>query len=121
MPFAKSMDVSSIRAGHAGNLRARYMAQITLPEGRPGCSRVGCGNGAATRLIMQARPVRRNLSGSTRLPCSSTWRGATFAGRTAGVISRLATLVATGQANSFFDLVYSRTRFTRIWPIQRER
>ena len=49
--IAKSMDVRASEPAMQA-ICARYMAQITLPEGAR-VLEVGCGNGAATKLIMQ--------------------------------------------------------------------
>src|SRR5712692_7974861 len=49
--IAKSMNVRASEPAMQA-ICARYMAQITLPEGAR-VLEVGCGNGAATKLIMQ--------------------------------------------------------------------
>src|SRR5215813_13205841 len=57
---------------------ARYMAQIALPAG-PCVLEVGCGNGAATRLIMQhVGPAR--LVGIDPSPVFIDMAAETFAG-----------------------------------------
>src|SRR5262245_23593870 len=49
--IAKSMDVRASEPAMRA-ICARYMAQIALPA-RPRVLEIGCGNGAATKLIMQ--------------------------------------------------------------------
>src|SRR5262245_55563823 len=90
---------------------ARYMAQITLPAGAR-VLEVGCGNGAATKLIMQhVSPAQ--LVGIDPSPVFVDMAAATFAGE-----PRLSFAVgdaaATGQAYAFFDLVIAHTVYSHL-------
>ena len=90
---------------------ARYMAQIALPVGAR-VLEVGCGNGAATKLIMQhVGPAR--LVGIDSSPVFVDMAAATFAGEPR-VSFAVADAVATGQADAFFDLVIAHTVYSHL-------
>jgi arsenite methyltransferase len=90
---------------------ARYMAQIELPA-RARVLEVGCGNGAATRLIMQhVGPAE--LIGIDPSPVFIDMAREAFAGepRASFVIGEAA---ATGQADAAFDLVIANTVYSHL-------
>ena len=108
--IAKSMDVRASEPAMQA-ICARYMAQITLPEGAR-VLEVGCGNGAATKLIMQhVSPAQ--LVGIDPSPVFIEMAGATFAGEPR-VSFAIGDAVATGQADSFFDLVIAHTVYSHL-------
>src|SRR5262249_5933858 len=80
---------------------ARYMARIALPEGAR-VLEIGCGDGAATKLIMQhVNPAQ--LVGIDPSSAFIGIAGETFAGEPR-VSFALGDAVATGQADACFDL-----------------
>jgi ubiquinone/menaquinone biosynthesis C-methylase UbiE len=90
---------------------ARYMARITLPEGAH-VLEVGCGNGAATKLIMQHINPGRLVG----IDPSSTFvdmARETFAGEPR-VSFALGDAVATGQGDACFDLVIAHTVYSHL-------
>src|SRR5262249_35581897 len=90
---------------------ARYMARIALPEGAR-VLEVGCGNGAATKLIMQ----HVNPAQLVGIDPSSEFidiAGETFAGEPR-VSFALGDAVATGQADACFDLVIAHTVYSHL-------
>jgi len=90
---------------------ARYMAQIALPAGSR-VLEVGCGNGAATRLIMQhVGPAR--LVGIDPSAVFIRMAAETFAGdpRASFAIGEAA---ATGQPDPCFDLVIAHTVYSHL-------
>src|SRR3954470_10975284 len=90
---------------------ARYMTQITLPK-RARILEVGCGNGAATKLIMQhLRPAQ--LVGIDPSPAFIDMAGKTFA-REPRVSFAVGDAVATGQADASFDLVIAHTVYSHL-------
>ena len=108
--IARSM---SIRASESAMqaICSRYMGQIALPEGGR-VLEVGCGNGAATRLIMQhIDPVQ--LVGIDPSPVFIDMAREAFAGepRASFVVGDA---VATGQAEACFDLVIAHTVYSHL-------
>ena len=90
---------------------ARYLAQIALPEGA--CVlEVGCGNGAATKLIMQHVGAAR-LVGIDPSSVFIEMAGEAFAGEPR-VSFAIGDAVATGQADAFFDLVIAHTVYSHL-------
>jgi ubiquinone/menaquinone biosynthesis C-methylase UbiE len=90
---------------------ARYMTQIALPLGAR-VLEVGCGNGAATRLIMQhVGPAQ--LVGIDPSPVFVDMAAAAFAGEPR-VSFAVADAMATGQADGFFDLVIAHTVYSHL-------
>jgi arsenite methyltransferase len=90
---------------------ARYMTQIALPV-RARVLEVGCGNGAATKLIMQhLRPSL--LVGIDPSSVFVDMAAATFVGdpRVSFVVGEAA---ATGQADASFDLVIAHTVYSHL-------
>jgi len=93
----------SICAQYLGRLAAAPHADVL---------EVGCGNGAATRLIMQhLRPAR--LVGIDLSPAFVGMASEALAGET-GVFFALGDAVATGQPASSFDLVIAHTVYTHL-------
>jgi arsenite methyltransferase len=108
--IAKSMNVRASEPAMQA-ICARYMAQITLPEGAR-VLEVGCGNGAATKLIMQhVSPAQ--LVGIDSSSEFIDMAGATFAGEPR-VSFAIGDAVATGQADGFFDLVIAHTVYSHL-------
>src|SRR6266851_320416 len=108
--IAQSMNVRASEPAMQA-ICARYMAQITLPEGAR-VLEVGCGNGAATKLIMQhISPAQ--LVGIDPSPVFIDMAGATFAGEPR-VSFAIGDAVATGQADAFFDLVIAHTVYSHL-------
>jgi arsenite methyltransferase len=90
---------------------ARYMAQITLPAGAR-VLEVGCGNGAATKLIMQhVGPAQ--LVGIDPSPVFVDMAAAAFTGEPRASFA-VADAVATGQADAYFDLVIAHTVYSHL-------
>src|ERR1700704_6446329 len=90
---------------------ARYMAQITLPEGAR-VLEIGCGNGATTKLIMQhVSPAQ--LVGIDPSSVFIDMASETFAGEPR-VSFALGDAVSTGQADAFFDLVIAHTVYSHL-------
>ena len=90
---------------------ARYMARIALPEGAR-VLEIGCGNGAATKLIMQhVNPAQ--LVGIDPSSAFIGIAGETFAGEPR-VSFALGDAVATGQADACFDLVIAHTVYSHL-------
>src|SRR5262245_65640849 len=81
---------------------ARYMAQVSLPVGAR-VLEIGCGNGAATRLIMQHMDPAQ-LVGIDPSPVFVEMAAAAFAGEHR-VSFAVADAMATGQADAFFYIV----------------
>ena len=90
---------------------ARYMAQISLPVGAR-VLEIGCGNGAATRLIMQHMDPAQ-LVGIDPSPVFVEMAAAAFAGEPR-VSFAVADAMATGQADAFFDLVIAHTVYSHL-------
>lgn len=108
--IANSMEVRASEPAMQA-ICARYMARITLPEGAR-VLEVGCGNGAATKLIMQhLRPAQ--LVGID--PCAAFIDMAreAFAGDPRASFA-LGDAVATGQAEACFDLVIAHTVYSHL-------
>src|SRR5262245_1998912 len=70
--IAKSMNVRASEPAMQ-TICARYMAQITLPEGAR-VLEVGCGNGAATKLIVTGLPSAANRPRNIREPANGNSR-----------------------------------------------
>ena len=95
---------------------ARYMARITLPEGAR-VLEVGCGNGAATKLIMQhVKPAQ--LVGIDPSLTFIDMAGEAFAAEPR-VSFALGDAVATGQADACFDLVIAHTVYSHLFDPER--
>jgi arsenite methyltransferase len=108
--IAKSMNVRASEPAMQ-TICARYMAQINLPEGAR-VLEVGCGNGAATKLIMEhVRPAQ--LVGIDPSSVFIDMAGETFAGEPR-VSFAVGDAVATGQADAFFDLVIAHTVYSHL-------
>ena len=90
---------------------ARYMAQISLPVGAR-VLEIGCGNGAATKLIMQHMGPAQ-LVGIDPSPVFIEMAAAAFAGEPR-VSFAVADAMATGQADAFFDLVIAHTVYSHL-------
>jgi arsenite methyltransferase len=92
-------------------ISARYMAQIALPAGAR-VLEVGCGNGAATRLILQhVRPAR--LVGIDPSPVFIDMAAESFAAETR-VSFEVGEAAATGQPDAGFDLVIAHTVYSHL-------
>jgi ubiquinone/menaquinone biosynthesis C-methylase UbiE len=90
---------------------ARYMGRITLPQGAR-VLEIGCGNGAATQVIMQ----HVNSALLVGIDPSSTFidmARETFAGEPR-VSFALGDAAATGQADACFDLVIAHTVYSHL-------
>jgi len=90
---------------------ARYMAQIVLPQGAR-VLEVGCGNGAATKLIMQHVDPSQ-LVGIDPSSGFIDMARETFAGEPR-VSFALGDAVTTGQADASFDLVIAHTVYSHL-------
>jgi ubiquinone/menaquinone biosynthesis C-methylase UbiE len=90
---------------------ARYMTEIALPAGAR-ILEVGCGNGAATKLIMQHLGPAQ-LVGIDPSPVFVDMAAATFAGEPR-VSFAVGDAAATGQADAFFDLVIAHTVYSHL-------
>ena len=90
---------------------ARYMAQITLPEDAR-VLEVGCGNGAATKLIMQHLSPA-HVVGIDPSSMFIDTAGEMFASEPR-VSLAVGDAVATGQADAFFDLVIAHTVYSHL-------
>jgi ubiquinone/menaquinone biosynthesis C-methylase UbiE len=89
---------------------ARYLRGLAAPDAD--VLEVGCGNGAATRLIMQhVRPAR--LVGIDISSAFVKMASEAFAGER-GVSFALGDAAATGQPGSFFDLVIAHTVYSHL-------
>jgi arsenite methyltransferase len=90
---------------------ARYMAQITLPE-QARVLEVGCGNGAATKLILQhLHPAQ--LVGIDPSSIFIDMARKAFAAEPRASFT-VADAVATGQADAAFDLVIAHTVYSHL-------
>jgi arsenite methyltransferase len=90
---------------------ARYMERIVLPVAAR-VLEIGCGNGAATKLIMQhMRPAQ--LVGIDPSPVFIDMAHETFAGEPRASFA-IGDAVATGQPDSFFDLVIAHTVYSHL-------
>src|SRR5262245_11681085 len=90
---------------------ARYMAQITLPVGGR-VLEIGCGNGAATKLIMQhVNPAQ--LVGIDASSVFIDMARARFVDEPQ-VSFVIADAAATGQPNASFDVVIAHTVFSHL-------
>jgi ubiquinone/menaquinone biosynthesis C-methylase UbiE len=90
---------------------ARYMTQIALPDGARALE-VGCGNGAATKLIMRhVSPAR--LIGIDPSSVFIDMAREAFAGDSRVSFS-IGDAVATGQADASFDLVIAHTVYSHL-------
>jgi len=108
--IAKSMNVRASEPAMQ-TICARYMVQITLPEGAR-VLEVGCGNGAATKLIMEhVRPAL--LVGIDPSSVFIDMASETFAGEPR-VSFAVGDAMATGQADAFFDLVIAHTVYSHL-------
>lgn len=90
---------------------ARYMGRITLPEGAR-VLEVGCGNGAATQLIMQHVNSARLVGIDPSSAFIDMARG-TFAGEPR-VSFALGDAASTGQADASFNLVIAHTVYSHL-------
>jgi ubiquinone/menaquinone biosynthesis C-methylase UbiE len=108
--IAKSMNVRASEPAMQ-TICARYMAQIVLPQGAR-VLEVGCGNGAATKLIMQhVSPAQ--LVGIDPSSEFIDMARETFAGEPR-VSFALGDAVTTGQADASFDLVIAHTVYSHL-------
>ena len=108
--IAKSMNVRASEPAMQA-ICARYMAQIVLPQGAR-VLEVGCGNGAATKLIMQhVGPAQ--LVGIDPSSVFIDMAREAFAGEPR-VSFALGDAVATGQADASFDLVIAHTVYSHL-------
>jgi arsenite methyltransferase len=108
--IAKSMNVRASEPAMQ-TICARYMTQITLPK-RARILEVGCGNGAATKLIMEhLRPTQ--LVGIDPSSAFIDMASETFAGEPR-ISFAVGDAVATGQADAFFDLVIAHTVYSHL-------
>ena len=90
---------------------ARYMARIALSEGAR-VLEIGCGNGAATKLIMQhVSPAQ--LVGIDPSSAFIDMAGKAFAGEPR-VSFATGDATATGQADGCFDLVIAHTVYSHL-------
>ncbi len=90
---------------------ACYLARIALPEGAR-VLEVGCGNGAATKLIMRHIDPAQ-LVGIDPSSVFIEMAGEAFAGDPR-VSFAVGDAVATGQADACFDLVVAHTVFSHL-------
>jgi arsenite methyltransferase len=107
--IANSMNVrASEPAMHS--ICARYLGRLAAPDAN--VLEVGCGNGAATRLIMQnVRPAR--LVGVDMSPVFVKMASEAFAGEP-GVSFAVGDAAATGQHDLFYDLVIAHTVYSHL-------
>ena len=108
--IAKSMNVRASEPAMQA-ICARYMAQIVLPQGAR-VLEVGCGNGAATKLIMQHVGPAQLVGIDPSFVFIDMAREA-FAGEPR-VSFALGDAVATGQADASFDLVIAHTVYSHL-------
>ena len=108
--IAKSMNVRASEPAMQ-TICARYMAQIVLPQGAR-VLEVGCGNGAATKLIMQHVGPAQLVGIDPSFVFIDMAREA-FAGEPR-VSFALGDAVATGQADASFDLVIAHTVYSHL-------
>ncbi|MFL6949145.1 MAG: methyltransferase domain-containing protein [Xanthobacteraceae bacterium] len=107
---AKSMNVRASELAMQA-ICARYMAQIVVPPGAR-VLEVGCGNGAATKLIMQhVGPAE--LIGIDPSPVFIDMAREVFA-REPRASFAIGEAAATGQANASFDLVIAHTVYSHL-------
>ena len=108
--IARSMDLRA-SASAMQAICSRYMGQIALPEGGR-VLEVGCGNGAATKLIMQYIDPAQ-LVGVDPSPVFIDMAREAFAGepRASFLVGDAA---ATGQAEACFDLVIAHTVYSHL-------
>jgi arsenite methyltransferase len=108
--IAKSMNVRASEPAMQA-ICARYMAQIALPKAAR-VLEVGCGNGAATKLIMQhVNPAQ--LVGIDPSPVFIEMARQAFADEPR-VSFAISDATATGQADAFFDLVIAHTVYSHL-------
>jgi arsenite methyltransferase len=108
--IARSMNVRASEPAMQA-ICARYMLRIALPEGAR-VLEVGCGNGAATKLIMEhVRPSQ--LVGIDPSSVFIDMAGEAFAGERR-VSFAVGDAVATGQADACFDLVIAHTVYSHL-------
>ena len=107
--IANSMDVRASEPAMR-SICARYLGRLAAPNAE--VLEVGCGNGAATRLILRhVRPAR--LVGIDVSPVFVAMAGEALAGE-AGVSFALGDAAATRQPASSFDLVVAHTVYTHL-------
>jgi len=107
--IANSMNVRASEPAMR-SICARYLGRLTTPDAD--VLEVGCGNGAATRLIMQhVRPAR--LVGIDTSPVFVTMAGEAFAGQP-GVSFAVGDAAATEQPSLSFDLVIAHTVYSHL-------
>ena len=108
--IARSMDLRASESAMQA-ICSRYMGQIALPEGGR-VLEVGCGNGAATKLIMQYIDPAQ-LVGVDPSPVFIDMAREAFAGepRASFLVGDAA---ATGQAEACFDLVIAHTVYSHL-------
>jgi arsenite methyltransferase len=108
--IAQSMNVRASEPAMKA-ICARYLARIALPEGAR-ILEVGCGNGAATKLIMQhVGPAQ--LVGIDPSSAFIDMADETFAGEPR-VSFAIGDAAATGQADACFDLVIAHTVYSHL-------
>jgi arsenite methyltransferase len=108
--IAKSLNVRASEPAMQ-TICARYMARIAPPVGARALE-IGCGNGATTKLVMQhVGPAQ--LVGIDPSPVFLDMARETFAGERR-VSFALGDAVATGQPDSFFDLVIAHTVYSHL-------
>ena len=108
--IAKSMNVRASEPAMQA-ICARYMAQIAVPAGAR-VLEVGCGNGAATKLIMQHISLAQ-LVGIDPSSVFIDMAGATLVGEPR-VSFAIGDAAATGQADVSFDLVIAHTVYSHL-------
>jgi len=107
--IANSMNVRATEPAMR-SICARYMGQLAAPDAN--VLEVGCGNGAATRLIMQhVRPAR--LLGIDVSPVFVKMAREAFA-REPQLSFALGDAVATRQPSTSFDLVIAHTVYSHL-------
>jgi arsenite methyltransferase len=108
--IAKSLNVRASEPAMQ-TICSRYMTQIALPKGAR-VLEIGCGNGATTKLIMQhVRPAQ--LVGIDPSSVFIDMASETFAGEPR-VSFAVGEAVATGQPDTFFDLVIAHTVYSHL-------
>jgi ubiquinone/menaquinone biosynthesis C-methylase UbiE len=107
--IANSMNVRASEPAMR-SICARYLGRLTAPDAD--VLEVGCGNGAATRLIMQhVRPAR--LVGIDMSPVFVKMASETFAGEPR-LSFALGDAVATRQPGASFDVVIAHTVYSHL-------
>lgn len=107
--IAKSMNVRASEPAMR-SICASYLGRLTSPHSD--VLEVGCGNGAATRLVMQyVRPAR--LVGIDVSPVFVKMASEAFAGEP-GISFAVGDAVATGQPSLCFDLVLAHTVYSHL-------